>query len=247
MEMPIKNKTISITRLLIIFLIVFFVFIKMMLVRDPYNFISAVNETENELTSSLGNFLVPPNYHLIAKAKGEKGENILLVYPNNEKRRTLFISRLREHLSDNLDNIQVLDRTRVETTASMSEVRIIAVPSFRFTYLLPLPFRRDDLSGMGDEAIVKGMNVKVRERFETDSAAILYLGGEFTKIGLYKEPQGRWYYPTPVFDFETLHEGALAFIKSKKSGKVVVAVSANYLDQFDEKEFRKFVERFEPA
>lgn len=216
-----------------------------MLVRYPYNFLSIANE--NITIPSLGKFSVPLSYKLVSRAKGEKGENILLVYANDEKRRTLFISRLREHLWDNLDKIQVLDKTRVERTASMADFQPIAVPSFRFVYLLPLPFRRDDLSGIWDEAIVKGMNIKVQERFETSSAAILYVGGEFTKIGLYKEPQGRWYYPIPVFDFETLHEGALVFIKSKKSGKVVVAVSANYLDQFDEKEFKKFVESFEPA
>ncbi|MGB3941601.1 MAG: hypothetical protein WBK96_08940 [Candidatus Manganitrophaceae bacterium] len=121
------------------------------------------------------------------------------------------------------------------------------VPSFEFVYLLPFYFRKDDLSGMGDEAIIKGINVKSQERFETPSADIFYVSGEFTKIGLYKEPKDRWHYPTPVFDFKTLHEGALAFIKSKKSGGVVVAVSVNSLGQFQEKEFREFVEGFEPA
>jgi hypothetical protein len=73
------------------------------------------------------------------------------------------------------------------------------------------------------------------------------VSGEFTKIGLFKEPNGRWHYPTPVFDFKTLHEGALAFVKSKKSGRVVVTVSVNSLGQFQEKEFRDFVASFEPA
>lgn len=95
--------------------------------------------------------------------------------------------------------------------------------------------------------MIKGINVKSQERFETPAAEISYVMGEFTKIGLYKEPKEKWYYPTPVFDFKTLHEGGLAFIKSKKTGRVIVTVSVNSIGQFQEKEFRSFIESFEPA
>ncbi len=71
----------------------------------------------------------------------------------------------------------------------MSGIEITKVTSFRFTYLLPF-IRKDDLSGMGDEAIVKGITVKKKEKFETAFADILYVNGEFTKIGLYKEKKG---------------------------------------------------------
>lgn len=213
----------------------------------PYNFRFVGNEEIGEIIGALGSFSRIENYKLIVVEKSKRGENKLAIYLNEENGQKLFVTILREHLSDNLDRIQVLDRTRVQRTLRWQSHERYAVSSFKFTYLLPLPFLRNDLSGMGDEAIIKGINVKSQERFETSAAEIFYVSGEFTKIGLYKEPKGRWHYPTPVFDFKTLHEGALAFVKSKKSGRVVVTVSVNSLGQFQEKKFREFVESFEPA
>jgi hypothetical protein len=128
----------------------------------------------------------------------------------------------------------------------MSGVERPKVPSFRFTYLLPF-IRKDDLSGMGDEAIVKGITVKRQERFETAFADVLYVNGEFTKIGLYKEKKGLWNYPTPVFDFKSIHDGALAFVKSKKSGRVYICVSANGIGKYHDEEFQAFLQSFEPG
>jgi uncharacterized SAM-dependent methyltransferase len=50
-----------------------------------------------------------------------------------------------------------------------------------------------------------------------------------------------------VFDFETRHEGALAFIKSKGSGRVVIYVGVNSIGQFNEQEFQEFVRRANPS
>lgn len=214
----------------------------------PYNFRFVGNEDEEigEIIGTMGNFSRIGNYKLIAVEKSKKGENMSAIYLNEEKGQKLFITILREHLSDNLDKIQVLDRMKVQRTWRWDYHERYAVSSFRFIYLLPLPFRRDDLSGMGDEAIVRGINVKTQERFETPFADNFYVTGEFTQIGLYKEPKGRWHYPTPVFDFKVLHEGALAFIKSNKSERVVVAVGVNSLGQFDQEEFKDFLGSFEP-
>lgn len=213
----------------------------------PYNFMPVFSPSEEAgVIRSLGQFSPPDNYVFRSVDKGKQGESVLIIYINQENGQKLFVTRLREHLSDNFDQIQVLNRTRVDRTFTMAGYGNRTVPNFEFVYLLPF-FRKEDLSGMGDEAIIKGINMKSQERFETPAAEIFYVSGEFTKIGLYKEPKGRWHYPTPVFDFKTLHEGSLAFIKSKKSGRVVVAVSVNSLGQFQEKEFRDFVESFEPA
>jgi hypothetical protein len=150
-------------------------------------------------------------------------------------------------LFDKLDEVRAQNNTRIKPTFRWDRIEYAHVPSFYFTYLLPYIFLKDDLSGMGDEAIIKGINVKAQERFETPSADVFYVSGEFTKIGLFKEKKGWWHYPTPVFDFQSLHEGALAFVKSKKSGRVAVCVSVNGLGQFQEKEFRAFIESFEPV
>lgn len=211
----------------------------------PYTFDYVLNE--DQVIRSVGIFSPPANYKLIAVKKGEKGENKLVLYINQERNQKIFLTILREHLTDRLDRIRILENSKVERTFRMSAFEMGTVSNFTFTYLLPLPFRRDDLSGMGDEAVIKGINVKSKERIETAASDIFYVQGEFTKIGLYKEPNGWWEYPTPVFGFRTLHEGALAFIKSKKSGKVLVSVSVNSLGQFNEKEFRDFVESVEPA
>jgi hypothetical protein len=217
----------------------------------PYTVsLPALNEQDKkDVISSLGKFSIPEDYELRAVSVGRKGENRLIVYINEQNGQKLFITILREHLSDKLDEIQILNKTKVQRTvgSSMDRLEHSDVPSFRFTYFLFFILRKDDLSGMGDEAIIKGINVKDQERFETPFSDVLYVRGEFTKIGLFKEKRGIWHYPTPVFDFETLHEGALAFIKSKESGRVMVAVSVNSLGQFQEEEFREFIESFEPA
>lgn len=211
----------------------------------PYNFRFIFNE--EEVILSLGTFSPPEKYELKSVRKGGQGENILIIYANQENGQKLFISLLREHLGDDLNQVQILNRTKVERTFQYAGFENKTVRSFRFEYLLPFYFRKDDLSGMGDEAIIKGINVESQDKFETSAAEILYVAGEFTKIGLFKEPKGRWHYPTPVFNFITLHEGAIAFIKSKKSGRVLVTVSVNSLEQFQKEEFRAFLKSFEPA
>lgn len=213
----------------------------------PYNFyLPPFNDDDREAIHSLGRFSAPENYELKAVEKSSKGENVMVVYIEGRTGQKLMITVLREHLPDKLDKVQLMDRTQVQRTFQMDGVEITKVVSFRFTYLMPF-IRRDDLSGMGDEAIVKGITVKRRERFETAFADILYVNGEFTKIGLYKEKKGMWNYPTPVFDFKSIHDGALAFVKSKKSGKVYVCVSANGMGKYHNEEFQAFLQSFEPA
>jgi len=212
----------------------------------PYNFHSSTVDPEQVL-HSFGTFSAPEGYRLRAATTGEEGQNRLAVYVKESTNQKLFISILREHLNCNLEKIRVLDKTKVEGTFRQSVYESKKVYSFQFVYSLPLLLRKNDLPEMGDEAIIKEINVKVQERFETPFAEVFYIKGEFTRIGLFKEPKGRWPYATPVFDFGALHEGALALIKSKKSGRVIVAVSVNSLEQFREKEFREFIGRFDPA
>jgi hypothetical protein len=84
---------------------------------------------------------------------------------NRESGQKTFAVLLREHVRDHLDKITVLDRTLVGESFSYSYVEITAVPSFRFTYLLPLFHRKDDLTGIGTEAVVKGIAVASQDRF----------------------------------------------------------------------------------
>lgn len=204
-------------------------------------------QDKKDVVGSFGKFSFAEDYKLRIAYFAPKGENRLVVYISEKTGQKLIITTLREHLSDKLDEVQVRDNTKVKLTYKWEQLEYGHVPSFRFIYVLRYILRKDDLSGMGDEAIVKGINVKEQERFETHYADVFYVSGEFTKIGLFKEKKGIWHYPTPVFDFQSLHEGALAFIKSKKSGRVVVCVSVNGLGQFNEKEFKDFIESFEPA
>jgi hypothetical protein len=213
-----------------------------------YNFpnpVVTVNDRAKTI-HSMGTFSTFVDYELKDVGKGRQGENLIVVYADKQTVQKLIITILREHLPDNLNKIKIADRKQVERTFRMSAIEYTDVPSFRFTYLMPF-IRKDDLSGMGDEAIVKGITVKSQERFETAFADILYVNGEFTKIGLYKEKKGMWNYPTPVFDFKSIHDGALAFVKSKKSGRVYVCVSANGIGKYHDEEFQAFLQSFEPG
>jgi hypothetical protein len=212
-----------------------------------YNFYRPVISVDDqaEAVHSIGKFSVPVNYALNDVGKGIVGENVMIVYADDQTGQKVMITLLREHLPDDLNRIEILDRTQVHETFRRSGIEITKVLSFRFTYLLPF-IRKDDLSGMGYEALVKGITVKKQERFETAFADIFYVNGEFTKIGLYKEKKGIWNYPTPVFDFKSIHDGALAFVKSKKSGRVYVCVSANGMGKYHDEEFQAFLQSFEP-
>jgi hypothetical protein len=212
----------------------------------PYNFYRSAVDPE-QVIHSFGKFSVAEDYRLRVATTGKEGENRLAVYVRESTNQKLFISILREHLHCNLERVNVLDKTKVEETFRQSAYESRKIYSFRFIYALPLLLRKDDLPGMGDEAIIKGIHVKAKERFDTPFAEVFYVTGIFSQVGLFKESKGRWPYATPVFDFGALHEGALALIKSKKSGRVIVAVGVNSLDQFREKEFREFINGFDPT
>ena len=212
----------------------------------PYSF-SGISVNEVKVVRSLGKFSLGEAYQFRAAAAGQQGENRLAGYVNEETNQKLFIAALREHLNDDLGKIKVLDQTKVERGWRRSTYENRRISSFRLTYLVPLLLRKDDLARAGEEAILKGIRVKAQERFETPFAEVFYIKGVFSQIGLFKEPNGRWHQPAPVFDFTTLHDGAIAFIKAKGSGKVVIAVSVNNLEQFNEKEFREFIESMRPA
>lgn len=212
----------------------------------PYNFHPGSVDKE-QIIRSFGTFSVAEGYRLRVAALGEEGDNRLAVYVKEATNQKLFVTILREHLHCDLDRVNVLDKTKVERAFRQSVYESSKIYSFKFIYALPLLLRKEDLPSMGDEAIIKGIHIKAKERFETPFAEIFYVKGEFTRIGLFKEPKDRWPYATPVFDFGALHEGALALIKSKKSGRVIVTVSVNSLEQFQEKEFRELIEGFDPA
>lgn len=211
----------------------------------PYNY--KISVAEEKVIDSFGRYSVGEGYRFRTAAIGEEGENKLAVYIKEESNQKLFISILREYLHADLEKIKVLDKTKVEETLRSTSYESRKVSSFRLTYLVPLLVPKNDLSMTGRETIIKGINVKTIDRFETPFAEVFYVTGEFSRIGLFKEPNGRWGDPTPVFDFKTLHQGAFALIRSKKSGGVMVTVSVNNLEQFEEKEFRRVVESFEPA
>lgn len=138
----------------------------------PYNFMPVFSPSEEaEVIRSLGQFSPTNKYVFRSVDRGRQGENVLIIYINWENGQKLFTSLLREHISDHLNQIQVLSRTKVERTFTMAGFENRTVPNFKFVYLLPF-FRKDDLSGMGDEAIIQGINVKSQERFETPAAEI---------------------------------------------------------------------------
>jgi len=206
------------------------------------------NNSDQERTiRSLGLFTLPGDYRLMYLNKSKKGSNILTIYLGKEDHESLFLMSLREHKRDSLDHITLLNGITVRSTFPQVSIVWSNVPSFRFTYYLPLFVRRDDLSGMGDEVIIRGMTVDARDKEETPYSEIFYARGMFTKLGFYKERQGLWVYPVPEFDFITLHEGAIAFIQSKTSGNVLICVSVANKGFFQDTDFKTFVRNIRPT
>lgn len=237
------------TGLIVLAIVVGFVGLLLVLTKlnYPFNFGMPVIDTRGmeEIIHDLGVNTID-QYRLVRVDKGERGENRIAVFANRENGQKIVATLIREHLGDRLERIALLDRTSVEETFYQSDFEMLQVPSFRFTYFLPLMHRNDDLTGIGDEAVVRGISIASQERLETDHAEIFYVQGEFTRIGLFKEARGEWVYPTPAFDFVSRHEGALAFLKSRASGRVVIYVGVNSIGQFIEQEFREFVTKATP-
>ena len=149
----------------------------------PYGFYRPqFHDNAQNTIHSLGRFLSPANYKIKSVDRSSKGENVLVIYVYEQTGQKLIISVLREYLPDKLDSVKVYDKEQVIRTFHMSRFENTEVTSFYFTYLLPFP-RKDDLSGMGDEAIVKGVTVKRQERFETTFADI---------------PFDRFFFPQPL-------------------------------------------------
>lgn len=222
--------------------------VKFFAVTYRYNFWVPVL-IENDRTNialSLGVRSVPTGYVLRATDTGAIGENTSVIYINSETGQKLILAQLREHLFD--ESFVLVDKSTVERTFTMESVRNPEVPLFQVTYLLPTFSRRDDLEGIGSEAIIKGVRLQAEDRFETEATDVVYFKGEFEKIGLFKkEERGEWRYPVPVFDFTALHEGALAFVTSKASGRAVVCIGVNSLGQFRENEFKDFLRTLQPS
>lgn len=200
-------------------------------------------QDREEVLHSFGEFSTLENYTLKLTKKAPKGENRLALYFTENNEQSLVIAILREHLSNDLGKIKVLDNTEVEQRGGMEA---IGAGRVLLRYMYPYFHRREDLRWMGHEAIIKGISVNGRDQFRTQAAEVYYVRGKFIKIGLYKEEKEAWFYPVPVFDFGRLHDGAIAFIKSKKSGRVIIAVNAAADGNFNEAAFRHFLESFVP-
>lgn len=113
---------------------------------------------------------------------------------------------------------------------------------FAIWHYFPFGFR-DDFENSGKDVEIRGLKLESREAFETAGTRVLYLKGEFMKLGFYKK-SGNWRpFMNPVLDYMGERKGALAIINDKETGKTIFAVGCNYPKAgFNEAEFRRLVE-----
>lgn len=194
-----------------------------------------------------------PDYvpNIYDRSKG--GENQLLTIKNNSIDQNIFFFKSREHPSIDFRKISTKNEsvgwswawaiTGADT--HQEGLHDTEKSSANFIYQWSL-LTNNDPSLSDNSLTIKGLReIKHQETFETPHVEVFYLRSSFQdRIGFYKKNISWWrFYPVSVFDFKGNADGAIAIVKSKKSGQTIIVVGGvpSYKD-FNESEFRSIVE-----
>jgi hypothetical protein len=113
---------------------------------------------------------------------------------------------------------------------------------FAIWHYFPFGFR-DDYENSGKDVEIRGIKLESKENFETPQTHVMYLRGEFMKLGFYKKSDNWRPFMTPVLDYMGDRKGAIAIINDKETRKTIFAIGCNYIKPaFNEAEFRQLVE-----
>jgi len=182
-------------------------------------------------------YIVPETYKYTDYREGRNKR--LIVYTNQKTDQLFIVSKFREFLKINFDNISVKDG-KIRRPFRFEGYSINN--KFDLMYMLPF-FRDDELKGASDGIAIKGFKVEGQEEFSTAAADIKYFSGTFTEIGFYKPGEGFFMkYPVPVFKFFKKNKGAIALIKDKKTGDTIVSIGCNVIyKDFNEEEYKNIL------
>lgn len=190
------------------------------------------------------NYELPDEYEMVTYRWSHMTEyNKLLLFKHKASGQLLTLVMFREHPQINFNQIKIEDR-RVNRAFWRTEINPVRGNFFAIETLLPFGWR-DDIENAGKDVTIKGIKIdsSSRDSFSTEKTDVLYIRGEFEKLGFYKRSDNWRPYVTPVLDFVGPRKGAIAIINDKKTGKTLFAIGCNYVNaEFNEEEFRKIIE-----
>lgn len=108
--------------------------------------------------------------------------------------------------------------------------------------------KKGHLTGIHKICIVQGFRQQVDStNFQSPFAEIHYIEGEVAEVGFYKNEEGeRNTYADPS-KIKFLKKCALAFVKNKIDGKVVVCISNEVKENFYAENFKDFLMNYDPS
>jgi hypothetical protein len=180
---------------------------------------------------SLFNFCtyeVPDNYEVVLYAEGapnHREDNYVIILKEQKTGQLIILSRLKGFHHIPFDSIRTINR---EFRRSLSLERNHVLGEFKIITHMPIWhfLRQDDQEKLPSNLILRGMNVKRKNTYETSSAHVYYLNGTFQKIGFFKKMPLPWGFATPVFEFVRPSHGALAILNNKDAEETIIVASA---------------------
>jgi hypothetical protein len=108
--------------------------------------------------------------------------------------------------------------------------------------------KKKRFTGVHKECIVQGFRQQVDStNFQSPFAEIHYIQGEVAEVGFYKDEEGeRNTYADPS-KIKFLKKGALAFVKNKIDGKVMVCINIEEKEDFYAANFKDFLMNYDPS
>lgn len=169
----------------------------------------------------------------------KKNNKNILVYQRDNTGQFLILVQLREFPHIDLSKVTIQESDKFSYTLRR-ETRELTT-GFNAIYLVPR-IRREDIE-KGDKLVLRPISVTDQKRFNTEVAEVLYLEGEFERLGFWKpSPNLIQRYAVPVFDFKGAMKGGVAVINEKATGKTIFAIGAiRFFNQFNEEEFLNIV------
>ncbi len=189
-------------------------------------------------------YKIPDNYEAIKYLEGRPGnpnDKYVVILKNKATNQYLVIARLRGFYYIDPREIAVGD---VDFKQTNRFVRANVLPNFNIViYQAFFPFLEQSNSAkLPDDLMLKGITVAEKEAYETSKTKVLYIKGDFTKLGFFKKMTFPWHFATPVFDFFVPQRGAIAIINNKEKNEAVVVVSAIAADKiYDENSIKDLI------
>lgn len=186
------------------------------------------------------NYELPMEYEMVTYRSSDARDQSLLLYKHKNSGQLLTLVIFREHPEVDFNHV-MLENGLVKRAFWRTEISPARGNFFAVEQLLPFGWR-DDIENAGNDVTIKGIQVTGKQTFPTEKTEVLYVNGEFDRLGFYKKSDNWRPFVTPALDFMGERKGAVAIINDKKTGKTLFAIGCNYKNaEFNEQEFRNIV------